>query len=167
MFRFGTQFSGKFLLLSIVVMLAGACSNDKRVATSTAKSFLQAYYVDLDFDRALQLSNDASHSAIIEQAEIVALNPYAKEETPIISFLSLSLNKDNPHNATYTYTCNRTERTLPLQKTNGKWFVDLQGGLVETCGNNEFSTLSTNEGGFASAASGEIKYRKRRQAKKP
>ena len=165
MFRFIMRFTGRFLLLAVAVIQMTACGNDKKAATSTAKSFLQAYYVDLDFEKALRLSSDNSHNAITEQAQMMALNPYAKEETPDIVFKTLETNTDNPHVASYIYTCNRVERKLPLRKLKGKWSVDLQGGIVETNGiENDFVELSSDgTNGFASATSGKIKYKKRRQ----
>ncbi len=165
MFRFIMRFTGKFLLLAVAVILMTACGNDKKEATSTAKAFLQAYYVDLDFEKALRLSSDNSHNAITEQAQMMALNPYAKEETPDIVFKTLEKDSKNSHVAYYIYTCNRSERKLPLRKLNGKWLIDLQGGTVEMGGvENDFTELpSDGINGFASAVSGEIKYRKRQQ----
>ncbi len=159
--------TGTLLMLTAFFLLATSCKNNKREAEHVAENFLQAYYMDLDFDKALQLCSDASRAAVHEQAELTALNPYAKEETPDLVFSGLEIDPDNAHTARFTYTCNRAERTLPLRKFNDKWLVDLQGGTVESSGNNDFSHLSASEkGGFTSAASGEIKYRKRRQGNK-
>lgn len=158
----------KGLILTIAAWLMVSCNGDQKEATATAKAFLQAYYVDLDFNKALQLSSEASKAAVQEQADMIALNPYARQETPDLVLIGLERDKDNPETATYTYSCNRVERKLPLRRFNGKWLIDLQGGTVETGDNtNEFLQLSSdNEGGFASAASGEIKYKKRRQGSK-
>lgn len=148
----------------LVAVLAVACCGNKKEAMTTAKAFLQAYYVDLDFNKAPQLSSDASHAAITDQAKMISLNPYAGEETPDIVFVELTVDKDNSNTATCTYTCNRVERTLPLRNFNGKWLIDLGSGTVETGGSSEFMQLSQdNLNGFASATSGEIKYKKRRQ----
>lgn len=155
-----------FLMLASFLLLAASCNNNQRRAEHVAEDFLQAYYIDLNFVKAIQLSSDVSHAAINEQAKLTALNPYAKEETPNITLKGLEIKKENPSKAYFTYTCNRMERTLPLCKSNGQWLVDLQGGTVETSGNNDFSILSSNnEGGYTSATSGEIKYKKRRQGK--
>lgn len=157
---------GRWLTLVSIPVLATACHGDGKEARRVAEDFLQAYYIDMDFAKALRMSSDASHTAIHEQAKITALNPYAKEETPAIVFKELIINPENPHAATCSYTCNRVERTLPLRRFDKQWLVDLQGGTVETSGSGEFSNLSSNsEGGFASAASGEIKYKKRRQGR--
>lgn len=167
MFRFFTRHAGKFLFLSMVAVLMVACGGGKREATATAKAFLQAYYVDLDFNKALRLADEASQAAISERAEVVALNPYAKEETPDLIFVGIEADKSNSETAVYTYTCNRVERGLPLRRANGKWLVDLRGGTVETGGNTESFMQLPSEGksGFTSAVSGEIKYHKRRQGK--
>ena len=163
MVRFIMQFTSKFLLLAVAVILMTACGNDKKEATSTAKAFLQAYYVDLDFEKALRLSSDNSHDAITEQAQMIALNPYAKEETPDIIFKTLETDPNNANLANYIYTCNRIERKLLLYKLNGKWRVEIGNGSIKTMGNSNFIQLPQGESnGFASASSGEIKYRKRR-----
>lgn len=164
MFRFVTRLAGKFLILATATILMIACSNDKKEATATAKAFLRAYYIDLDFETALRLSSDASRNAIIDQQQIITLNPYAKEEIPNIVFKNLEIAPNNSHVANFTYTCNRVERKLPLRKLNNKWLVDLQGGIIETigAGNNFFELSSDGTNGFASAISGEIKYKKRR-----
>ena len=153
------------LLLTILAILSAACHSNRKEAAKTATAFLQAYYVDLDFDKAKSLCNDASRDAIDDQAMMVGLNPYAKDEIPDIVVCKIEIDPDNPTIATCTYTCNRTERILPLRQLNNTWIVDLGGATVETANfGGEFITLS-QEGanGFASATSGEIKYRKRRQ----
>lgn len=161
-----TRKIGRWLALISIPVLAAACNGNGREARRVAEDFLQAYYIDMDFAKALRLSSDVSHTAIHEQAKIAALNPYAKEEIPAIVFKELKINPENSHTATYSYTCNRVERTLPLRRFGKQWLVDLQGGTVETSGSGAFSNLSSSsEGGFASATSGEIKYKKRRQGR--
>ena len=152
-------------VLPAILLLEVSCKGDTSKAAATATAFLQAYYVDLDFDRAKSLCADNSKAAVAEQAETIALNPYAKEETPNIVFKTVEINPDNANMANCLYTCNRVERKLPLRKYNGKWLVDLQGSTGDTVGNSDFIQLS-QEGanGFASAVSGEIKYKKRRSA---
>lgn len=154
----------KGLILAIATWLMVSCNGDRKEAAATAKTFLQAYYTDLDFDKAVSLSSAVSYSAIKEHAEMVSLNPYAKEETPDIAFVKLTIDKNNPDFATYTYTCNRVEKTLPLHRLNGKWVIDLNGSSVEAYGSTDnFVELSTSsQGGFTAASSGEIKYKKRR-----
>ena len=154
---------GLFFALLAILLLEVSCKGDTSKAAATAKAFLQAYYVDLDFDRAKSLCADNSKAAIADQAETIALNPYAKEETPNIVFKTVEITPDNTNMANCLYTCNRVERKLPLRKYNGKWLIDLQGSTVETAGSSDFIQLS-QEGanGFTSAASGEIKYKKRK-----
>lgn len=153
------------LFFTMIAVLLMACNSNQKEAAATAKNFLQAYYTDLDFDKALQLSSEVSHAAIKEHAEYTALNPYAKEETPDIVFGDLEMAADNADAATYTYKINRVEKSLPLRKIDGNWRIDLRGGTVESGGNSEYSTLSSGTGGFAASASGEVKYKPRRSKK--
>ena len=145
------------------VLLLTACSGNIRKAEHTAKDFLQAYYVDLDFEKALSLSTDVSHAAIYEQAELISLNPYAKDEVPDIVFKGVEIEGQNNERAIYTYLANRVERTLPLRKLNGVWLVDLQYGTVESTGGEMMELSSGQQGGFAAAASGPVIYKKRKQ----
>lgn len=157
------------MLMVVLTALGGiACNRDSKGASSTAKAFLQAYYIDLDFEKAKQLSTDISHNAIIEHAQIISLNPYAKEETPNIVFKALDIDSKNAHTANFIYTCNRAERKLPLRKLNNRWLVDLQGNMVETSfAGTDFTELSSSTtNGFASASSGEIIYKKTQAEKR-
>lgn len=159
------RYLSKCFLLTF--LLVSACTSDKKDASSTAKAFLQAYYVDLNFEEALRLSSESSWQVIIDQKEISHLNPYAKEETPDIVFTTIQMESKGATKATCIYTCNRVERKLPLKKINGVWRVDLNGNTVETAGNEgHFISLQPTGSGFSSAVSGEIKYRKRRQVNK-
>lgn len=156
---------GHILVLVVFALSAFACNSDKKDASATAEAFLQAYYVDLDFSKALQLSNDVSHPAINDQAELITLNPYAAEETPQIVVQNVEIDKNNVNVATCTYSCNRKERKLPLRKYNDTWLINLEGKTVETAGteNDLIELSSEGSNGFASAVSGEIKYKKRTQ----
>lgn len=146
----------------IVAVLAVSCGGNTKQAEKVAKTFLQAYYVDLDFSKAQTLCSDISKAAVAEQGEMVALNPYAKDEVPELAFKKLENNPDNPHTATFVYTVNRVERRLPLRKFNNIWLVDLQGGTVEMSGNtNRMQLQSVTKGGFAaSEPSGPIVHKK-------
>ncbi|MCM1170013.1 MAG: hypothetical protein NC324_08780 [Bacteroides sp.] len=154
--------------LSVTALLSISCNRPQKKAMSTAKAFLQAYYLDLDFEKAFILSSDASHAVIADQAEIMNLNPYAKEETPEIVIEKVELAQNNSNAATCTYTCNRVERRLPLIKLSGRWIVNLEGKTIETAGfDSDFIELSPNGiNGFTSATSGKISYRQRRQSSK-
>ena len=155
----------KGLLFGMASALLMACGANVRKVEHTAKDFLQAYYVDLDFEKALSLSTDVSHAAIYEQAELISLNPYAKDEVPDIVFKGVEIDDQNAVKATCTYLVNRVERTLPLRKVEGLWLVDLQGGSVESGGNeSSLMGLSLGEkGGFTSSVSGPISYKKRKR----
>lgn len=149
----------------IVAVLAVSCDSNTKQAEKVAKTFLQAYYVDLDFSKAQTFCSDISKAAVAEQGEMIALNPYAKDEVPELAFKSLESNPDNPHTANFVYTVNRVERRLPLRKFDKLWLVDLQGGTVEMSGNtNRMELQSVTKGGFAtSEASGPIVYKKRKK----
>lgn len=147
----------------LVVVLALGCSGNQKKATATAKSFLQAYYVDLDFETAKQLCSDISQPAISEQAKMVALNPYAKEEIPDITFKTMEIDPEEPHRAVCTYLVNRVERILPLRKFEDVWLVHLPQGSVETGGADMMELQVGNHGGFAAAASGSITYKQRKR----
>ncbi len=147
--------------MAVVLLLTG-CGGSARKAERAAKDFLQAYYLELDFKKALSLSTDLSHAAIHEQEELISLNPYAKEEIPDIVFKGVEMDEQNDAKATYTYLVNRVERTLPLRKLNGVWLVDLQKGTVESGGGEMMELSSGQQGGFASAASGPVVYKKRK-----
>ncbi|MCM1042476.1 MAG: hypothetical protein NC324_08285 [Bacteroides sp.] len=158
----------KWLLFLLCTSISWSCSsNNKKEATNTAKSFLKAYYKDLNFPQALLLSSNSSHAAINEHAEIISLNPYASEETPDIVLKSIELNSED-NTASCIYTCNRIERTLPLRKFGKQWLVNLEGRTVESERSvNEIMELpSSNTNGFASSTSGEVTYKKRCQKNK-
>lgn len=149
------------MAVALCLALAG-CSGERR-AEKTAKAFLDAYYTRLDFNAAITYSTRASAPFIDERREVVALNPYAKNETPAIAFKSIEMGK-NKATAEATYTLNRSERTLYLQKVDGKWKVDLQKEAALR--NENMQQLSTSgEGGFASAASAPVVYKKRNRTK--
>lgn len=158
------------LLLSGIVcaFLFVACKNSARDAEHVAETFLQAYYMDLDFDKAISLCTEDSKEAIREQAKMVSLNPYAKEELPELTFTGVSEEESSSDNAVFSYQKNRAERTLPLIRLDGRWLVDLQGGTVEMCGENDMLDLSSfGSAGFASSeSSGEIKYKPRKSRKR-
>lgn len=152
-------------LLTIVVIAVSAlgCGNNQKKAAAVARSFLQAYYVDLDFETATRLSSEVSRQAIADQAEMVALNPYAREEVPTITFKTLKIDPEEPNRAVCTYLANRVERTLPLRRFNKLWLVHLPYGTVETGGSDMMELQSGNQGGFAASASGPVTHKKRKR----
>ena len=95
---------GHILVLVVFALSAFACNSDKKKASATAEAFLQAYYVDLDFDKAIQLSDNVSHSAINDQAKLTTLNPFATEETPQIVIKVVEIAKNNGDIAICTYS---------------------------------------------------------------
>lgn len=152
------------ILLYVPVMAAlFSCSQEKK-AGEVAEAFLQAYYTDLDFDKVNGLVTDQSKVAMSDRKEAVALNPYSKDEIPNIVFKEVKIDEDNPNRAICFYTSNRIERSFVLKRLNGKWLVDVPegvSGVANTSGMIELSDGS--EGGFTSAASGPVTYKKKKK----
>lgn len=154
----------KLLLLCMATLCLTACSG-KHKAEKTAKAFLLAYKVDLDFNKARSLVTERSLPFVTETEEVTSLNPYARQEAPTLAFLSVTLDPDNKDRAEYTYTLNRVEKTLHLQKVEKKWKVDLMRESVEQ--EAGMARLSEGgQGGFAAAASGPVVYKKRNLSQK-
>lgn len=133
-------------------LLLGACSIHK--AERTARQFLKAYYVDLDFDRALELSTQDSHEGIYYKKNMTALSPYAKEEAPTLEVLDVIIDPDDGTYAYCAYELNGQPKMLPLQKHDGKWLVDTDSEAIE--GSMGMSASGVSEIGFASAASSDV-----------
>lgn len=134
-----------------MALLAGACSISK--AERTARQFLKAYYVELDFDRALELSTEDSHEGIYYKKNMTSLSPYAKDEAPELKVLDVIIDPDNGNYAYCAYEINGQPKMLPLQKHDGKWLVDTDSEAIE--GSVGSSASGVSEVGFASAASSE------------
>lgn len=158
-----TSLQHKAGCLLIAASALVACRSNQNKAETAARAFLQAYYVDLDFTKALQLSSDASHPAIGEKQEAAALNPYARQETPDIVFKSVEIDPKDPQKASCTYLADGMEKTLPLRKLNKKWLVHVPQGTVESEGIEIMELSSGRHGGFAAAASGPVVYKKRKK----
>ena len=140
---------GGCLLLGI---LLSGCSINK--AERTARQFLKAYYVELDFDRALELSTEDSHEGIYYKKNMTSLSPYAKNEVPALEVLEVIIDPDDGNYAYCAYEINGQPKMLPLQKHNGKWLVDTDSEAIE--GSMGMSATGVSEIGFTSAASSEI-----------
>lgn len=142
--------------------IAAGCSGNRK-AEKEVKAFLQAYYTDLDFAAAKIHATAESAPLVDERRDMTALNPYAKNETPAIVFKTIQVGEDKT-TAEALYTLNRAERTLYLQKVDGKWKVDLQ--KEATMRNEGMHQLADGVGGgFASAVSGPVVYKKRNRTK--
>lgn len=150
----------KHLLLLALPLCLCACSG-KHQAEKTGRAFLKAYYTEFDFAKAKQYATPMSHALIDDRAENLSLNPYAKQEAPELTIKELRMDKDHKDMAILTYTLNRAEKTLEIKKVEGKWRADLEkeAKLREE---GMQSLEDQTHGGFASAASGPITYRKRR-----
>lgn len=136
----------------LLALLSGGCSIHK--AERTARQFLKAYYVELDFDRALELSTENSHEGIYYKKNMTSLSPYAKDEAPELKVLEVIIDPDDGNYAYCAYELNGQPKMLPLQKNEGKWLVDTDSEAIE--GSIGSSAFGVAEVGFTSAASSEI-----------
>lgn len=143
--RFTAAVGGCLLL----VLLTG-CNLHK--AERTARQFLKAYYVDLDFDKAIELSTEDSHEGILYKKNMTSLSPYAQKETPELNVFDVVIDPDNGDYAYCAYEVNGRPRMLPLQKHDGKWLVDTDSGGIEG-ENSGMSASGVALQGFAVAAS--------------
>ena len=139
------------MCLAAAALLLNACSLPK--AERTARKFLKAYYVDLDFDRALELSTEDSHEGIYYKKNMTSLSPYAKDEVPELKVVDVIIDPDDGNYAYCAYEINGQPKMLPLQKHDGKWLVDTDSEAIE--GSMSSSASGVSEIGFASAASSE------------
>ena len=151
-----------FTGLWVVALFCCGCSQSHK-AKKTAATFLKAYYTDLDFEKAKALATEPSFEIIDGKEEITQLNPYAKKEAPAVELKEFKRDKKNTDKAVYSYTVNRAEKKLHLTKVEGVWKADLAEERRER--DAEMSSLSkSRDEGLAAAASGPIKYKKRRQS---
>ena len=137
-------------LFALASVLLTSC-NSNRDAMSVARDFLQAYYIDYDFDRARARSTVATHEHMQEWILIFELTPRSLTHLNFSSFeiegVDVLTNR-----ATVNYRVDNTQRQLLLRKINGRWLVDMP---IDVATNRLFS-LSHNRpdtGGFASAQS--------------
>ena len=143
---------GLGLCLAAAALLLGACSLSK--AERTARQFLKAYYVELDFDRALELSTEDSHEGIYYKKNMTSLSPYAKDEVPELEVLDVIIDPDDGNYAYCAYEINGQPKMLPMQKHDGKWLVDTDSEAIE--GNMGMSATGVSEIGFTSKASSDV-----------
>ena len=136
--------------LLAAVLLTG-CSIHK--AERTARKFLEAYYIDLDFDRALELSTEDSHQGIYYKKSMTAFSPYAKDEVPELEVLDVIIDPDDGNYAYCAYEVNGIPKMLPLQKHDGQWLVDTDSEAIE--GSMGTSASGVTQAGVASAVSSE------------
>lgn len=136
----------------ISLIFFSSCSAEHK-AKKVAESFLKAYYVDFDFDKARQLSSNDSHSGINYKENMSTLSPFAKEESPKLEIISIEINPDDKTQAICHYKLGDQEKTLPLQKNGSKWLVDTDDEAIEGESGGSFSGVQNV--GFTSAASSE------------
>ena len=140
-----------FFLVALASVLFASCSSDERRVTNTAREFLQAYYIDYDFDRARALSTVGTHEHMQQWIMVFELTP---RELTHLNFGSFEIESVEvlSTRATVIYLVDNTRRHLLLRRISNKWLVDMP---VETSDNRLFS-LSLNRpqtGGFTSAQS--------------
>lgn len=141
---------GMAVAMGCLLLVLSGCSLHK--AERTARQFLKAYYVDLDFDKALELSTEDSHEGIYYKKNMSSLSPYAKDEVPELTVLDVIIDPDNGDQAYCAYEVNGQPKMLPLQKHNGKWLVDTDSEAIEGEGGG-MSASGVAEAGFAAAVS--------------
>jgi len=140
-----------FFLVVLASFLLTSCGN--RAITNVARDFLQAYYIDHDFNRARMLSTAATHEHMQQWIMIFELtpaeaNPHLFQSFEIYEIDALS------NRATVHYRVDNTRRQLMLRQIDGRWFVDLPMDMLSV--NRAIFSLSLNRpesGGFASAQS--------------
>lgn len=142
-------------LLGVFLVITFSCSAEHK-ASVVGKRFVNCYYADFNFEQAKQLTTPGSHDIIEEHATMVEMNPYAKDEVPMIEWDGKVVESDD-NRMVFSYRMNRVEKDLVLVKTENGWKVDL--ALPQSSSMQRLS--SGEQGGFASAVSGPIKYKKR------
>jgi len=141
-----------FILLSLCLVSCG----DQRVINRTARTFLQSFYVDHNFEAAKAVSTRMTHDNIDTRAMMLLLNPNFKANR----FNSFEIDKKEIRNtkAVVFYTLNdEVERQLNLSLIDRVWLVDMP---EQTTTNPVLSlSLMRGGGGFASAVSEPIRLR--------
>jgi len=142
----------KFLKLTVILLgaiLMFSCAD--RSAERVARQFLQLYYIDNDFKAAAELVTDESKDGLTHTAMMFEFDPSSRIDK-FQSFRIISLDVQKTRAICY-YEVDKTQRRLLLSKVDGRWLVDMPGGVA--LGGVDFSlTLSPpSSGGFASAES--------------
>jgi hypothetical protein len=141
----------KIVLFATVVVMALcflSCRNSAAVKDVSQK-FLQAYYVDNDFNAAKDLSTDATKEGLDYKAMLFAANPNSEEES--LKAFEIKKIEAKKTKAICFYEIEGQERRLNLRKVNNAWLVDMP---ESASGDPELSLSQSGEtGGFASASS--------------
>ncbi|MCL2026919.1 MAG: hypothetical protein FWG79_00365 [Bacteroidales bacterium] len=147
-----TMAKSKFFVMVFAVLSLASCSENN--AKKTAKHFLQAYYIEHDFDRAGEFSTPATQEHMGEWALLFGLTPREIiNEDFYFDRFEITDTDIKKTKAVIDYRVNITNRQLLLSKVNGRWLVDMP---TEVSFNNRIFSLSLNKpqtGGFASAES--------------
>jgi hypothetical protein len=141
----------KTALLSVLLssLLLASCGN--RSAENIARIFLQAWYIDHDFDKAIALSTPATHEHIHEWVMLFSHTP--RESGLYFETLELEKTDVLQTRASAHYMVDNTRRELLLRKIDGKWLVDMPVDVLSGGRRFSLSLSNPNTGGFASAQS--------------
>ncbi len=140
----------KFFLLAVIIGLASLFSSCSNAAVKeVSQNFLQAYYVDNNFEAAKALATEATHEGLDYKAMLFAFNPNAEAES--LKEFKIKKIESKKTKAVCFYEIDGQQRRLNLRKVNGAWLVDMP---ESTTMNPELSLSQSGEtGGFASASS--------------
>jgi hypothetical protein len=138
----------------LALFLLTSCG-DNRSAKRVAKSFLQSYYVNDDFEAAKKVSTESTYETLDFKAMMFELNPNSESDS--IREFKINRMEVKKTKAVCFYEVIGSERRLNLSKVNGKWFVDMpERTLVEP---GLSLSQSSGTGGFASAQSEPIQLK--------
>ncbi|GHU86428.1 hypothetical protein FACS1894153_3490 [Bacteroidia bacterium] len=141
------------LITIAIVAVVLVCCSQSSAAKKVAISFLQAYYVDKDFDKAKEYSTEASHSSIEYKEMMLMMSPVS--ESSQIKFFEYQSIEVDKNRATCRYMVLGEIRVLYLSKINRKWLVDMpESTIIEPTAS---LSLTSGQGGFASAQSEPIR----------
>jgi len=156
-----------FFLKKSLLLFCGVClvalslvltsCSDQRAVNRTANAFLQSFFIENDFNAAMEVSTRVTHENISMRAMRFHMNP----NSPDLSFQHYQITGSEIRHtrATVFYTLdNEVERRLNLRNIDGHWFVD----MPETVSLNPDFSLApththTSSAGFASAMSESVR----------
>ena len=126
-----------------------SCGNQE--ARRVAEQFLQAYYVDNDFNAAAEFVTEASVENLKQTALLLEFDP-ASRIGIFESFEIISVDAQKSKAICY-YAVDGVKRRLLLSKIDGCWLVDMPGDVTREGADLSLTLSPINSGGFASAES--------------
>ncbi len=147
----------KFLIIACIFPVFLSSCGEKGKVKQVAKDFLQAYYIENDFEKAKEFSTIETYNTLDTKALLFAMTPNSEsEQIQSFKIKKVEISEDKKHAACH-YMVLDQERTLLLSLTDGKWLVDMPENMsVEPALS---LSQSANAGGFASATSAPIRLR--------